>query len=423
MKTEILRSLKCQKCGSNIDMVFMPDIPGAKTGAEIDFGIAGCKCSEFPIVAGILVVRDYEPREKALDNIKSAKTINGLNSAMLSLIEQRFVRAAIGISIKLKKLFRRLPTMSFWKLATFIEDSRWATYVKYRFSAPSFISALALIPAIKGALSNEGPILDAGCGFGHLSFMLSRYFGARNIFCVDKEFINLYFGRSYLVGKEASFICLDANEKLPLNDGTFSAIVSMDSVHYIRSKKLFADELKRVLISNGAVFFIHLHNKYVRNISQGMAVTPEEYAGLFPGFDIRFLPEKHLVADVFNGKGIDLGVEHEFDEIKKSDSISMVATRDKSILRKHENIFELIPKYTENEVTILNPLYRRSRGKYARKFPSGFYEEEYYLIKDFFPERIDQDAPMDELKKKLIFIPVPVNYKKEGEQLSIRLWR
>jgi SAM-dependent methyltransferase len=423
MKLETIKSLKCQSCGSNIKVKFLPEIKGTEIVGDIIYAIAACDCKEYPIVGGILVARDYPPAKMALDAIRKAKDIGSLNDAMVALIEQRFVRMVIGISLKLKRFFRWLPGISFWKLSTFIEDSRWATYVKYRFSAPSFISGMALIPAINGALPDGGLILDAGCGFGHLSFMLSRYFGARNIYCVDKEFINLYFGRNYLVGSDASFICLDANEKLPLDDGTFSAIVSMDSVHYIHNKKLFADELKRILKSNGAVFFIHLHNKYVKNISQGLAETPEGYAGLFAGFKIRFFAERSLAGGLFNGSGVDLGSERPFEEIKKSDSISMAATRNDSLLKKYGNLFELAPKYTENEIAMLNPLYRRSRGSFIRKFPSEFYEEEYYLIKDFFPGRIDPNLPMDELRKKLIIIPLPKNYKKEGEQLSIRLWR
>lgn len=129
--------------------------------------------------------------------------------------------------------------------------------------------------------------------------------------------------------------------------------------------------------------------------------------------------------NAFGDKGLDLNESSPFADVKKSDAITMIATQDKGFLRKYEHFFDMEKalRSQQQEESILNPIYRRSKGRYKIMFPSDFYENEYYMIKDIFPHTIGIDTPMDELKRKLVFIPVPGNFKKEGEQLSIRLYR
>lgn len=427
MRTEIIKDLKCSSCGSAFKVLYVA--PHADSGdGDMNYGIASCGCGEFPIVDGILVTRKYEFLPQVIEIVKKARSKYALQKAIIPLLKQEtFVSLLLKLSFMSERLFGRGFNLSFWKLITFLKDSRWATYLKYRFSCPSFISGMSLLPVFKKAASDGGMILDLGCGVGHLAFLISKYCGEEKVVCADKHFKNLYLARNYIVGPKASYICLDADEKIPFREKMFSAITSMDAFHYIEQKQMLADEFKRALKDNGVLFLIHLHNKNVPCIAKGLPLTPEGYAGLFPGFTCRMFPERHLVESVFHDSGIDLGREVPYDEVNRSDSISMVLTRNSGYLGKYDGYFTFRRTAKESgkkSQIILNPLYMKVGREYVRRFPSDFYEEEYYLIKEFFPEAVDAGIIPDGLLRKLIFIEVPVNYKKEGERLyRFRIWR
>ncbi len=409
--------LKCHLCGSDLSLTYQPAFR-----YDPEYAVAACKCREYPVINGILLYKAHPRAKQAIDIIRNARNNDELQASVSLLIGEQFVRGLLRLTMLMKKIFPKWKGFSLWMLSSFIVDSRWATYVKYRFSAPSLISGMALIPVVKKAASKGGPVLDFGCGFGHLSYLIARQIGAENITCADRDFINLFFARNYLPGASSSFICLDGNEPLPFKDGAFSAVVSMDCFHYVEKKELLAGELMRSLKNNGAMVFIHSHNINKPNISRGMALTPEGYAELFKPFGVKMVPEEALLAAVFNGKGADLGADVPAGEVSSAADLSFVASADRGYFGAYESYFEL-KGGIDGEKFILNPLYRKRADKYVRVFPSDFYEEEYAKIKNYLPEDVDPKLPEEELKRKLILIPVPDNYKRENEQTSIHLWR
>jgi SAM-dependent methyltransferase len=420
MNQEIINKLKCLSCGSGFKISFVSPLIDKQI---IKYGTVQCDCGEFPIIDGILVTRKY-PKLQMINNvIKTARSILSLELTALNLIEEPYIHFLFRISLIIRKLFGKWPWLSFWKMVTFVKNSRYGTYLKYRFSCPSFISGMALIPVFKNVLANGGLFLDLGSGVGHFDFLLSRFVDANKLVCADKHFMNLYLAKNYLVGLDANYICLDADEQIPFKDGVFSAILSMDAFHYIENKQLLAKEFQRALKKDGVIFFVHLHNKYGENMSKGLPLSPEEYAGLFSDYKVRLFPEKSLVQNVFTDNGLDLGADSDPDAVNKSDAISMVITKESRYLKTYESYISIKPIPTSEDV-ILNPLFMKVGVNYVRRFPSDFYEEEYPLIKEFFPETIGVNTSIDELKRKLIMIPVPKNYLKKGERLyRFRLWR
>jgi SAM-dependent methyltransferase len=416
MRAEAIRSLICPLCGANLDATYVPDLGIAREDQDIVFGVAACRCREYPIVGGILIYKDMKQSKAAIDAIKKAGTGRALEKIVMIFMGEKFVNLALRFELLFKRSF------SFWKLATFIENSPFATYAKYRFSCPSLISAMPFFPAVKDALLGGGRILDLGCGMGHLSYLISGHFGSRDLFCADISFRGLYFTKRYMAGEGASCILLDAKEKLPFTDGFFKVVISMDALQYIEEKDLCAGEMDRAMMRDGLMIFVHIHNKLVPVIAAGRPLTPDGYRGLFPAdLNFRFFTEIGLMRLVFSGKGADLGSGDTADEVNKSDAIAFVGSRDKKYFKKYASYFDLPREFGKY---ILNPLYRKRRGKYVRVFPAQRYEEEYYLIKDFFPGSVDPGHSEEELKRKLLLIPVPENYKKDNEQLNyFRLWR
>lgn len=425
MKKKIIDGLKCTDCDSGFSVTY--ENPLIRSENSIEYGVVSCKCGDFPVIDGILITRKYSRLPKVIGKIRSAGSRYQLWKTALLLIDEPYVRFLIRLSMIVRRLTGKWPWLSFYKLVTFIKNSRYATYLKYRFSCPSFIAAMAFLPLIKKALSDGGLLLDLGSGVGHFDFLLTRYFGEEKVVCAEKHFMNLYLAKNYIVGSGASFIVLDADLQIPFRDKMFSAILSMDAFHYIDKKQMLADEFKRALKDNGALFLLHLHNRLVENVAKGLPSSPEEYAGLFVGFRHKMFPEKGLVASVFSRRGIDTARDVPIDEVNRSDAVSVVLAKDASFFLCDCDMTAFERSFIDKKLKgkmILNPLYMKVGEDYVLRFPSDYYEEEYYLIKDFFPAKVKADAGEEALKKDLVMISAPDNFIKKNERIHrFKLWR
>ena len=423
MRIEALGSMVCPSCGGRLEIIYLPKLGSAQEAEDVRFAVAGCKCREYPVVSGILIFKQMDGSQSAIKAIRSALTDHGLEKTALIFMTEKFVKLAMRFELFLKHSLHLDLNLSFWKLASLIENSPFATYAKYRFSCPSLISAMPFLPAVKEAMNTGGRMLDLGSGMGHLSYLLSGIVSTKDLYCADISFRGLYFTQRYMAGKGASCILLDAKEKLPFTDGFFRVVISMDALQYIEEKEMIAREIDRTLEKAGLLVLAHIHNKLVPFQADGLPLTPEGYLKLFPSeYRFRAFAERTLMDIMFSGSGSDLDKGDPAVKVNVSDAIAMVGSRSGDHFREYPDYFSLnsgLPgKY------ILNPLYRKRKGKYVRVFPCSRYEEEYYLIKDYFPETMDPGTPEEDLKRKLILIPVPENYMKKGEQLNyLRLWR
>ena len=425
MRKNIINELICTDCGSGFNVTY--ENPLIRSENSIEYGVVSCKCGDYPVIDGILVTRKYDRLPRVISRIRSAKTKHQLWKVALLLIDEPYVRFLIRLSLFVRRVSGKWPWLSFYKLVTFIKNSRYSTYLKYRFSCPSFISAIAFLPLFKKALSDGGLLLDLGSGVGHFDFLLTRYFGEEKVVCAEKHFMNLYLAKNYIVGSGASFIVLDADLQIPFRDKMFSAILSMDAFHYIDKKQMLADEFNRALKEKGALFLLHLHNRLMENVAKGLPASPEEYAGIFRGFRSRMFPERGLVASVFSRKGVNTREDLPIDEVNRSDSISIVLARDGSFFNCDCGLKTFESSFADKKLkgaTILNPLYMKVGGDYVLRFPSDYYEEEYYLIKEFFPKKVSVNAGIEALKKDFIMIPAPENFMKKNERIHrFKLWR
>jgi SAM-dependent methyltransferase len=427
MKAGVIESLICPACKAALRLSYIPDLGSAKNGQEIEFGVAACDCRKYPIVFGILIFKELKHSKEAIDNIINSRTNYSLEKTVMLFMEERVVNFVLHLEIMFKRFFGRGFRMTFWKLATFIENSPFATYAKYRFSCPSLISAMPFFPVVKKALSNGDKMLDLGCGMGHLTYMLSRHINKSGIYCADISFRGLYFARRYLLGTNSNYILLDANTAFPFTSKSFKVSYSMDALPFIHDKKNCANEMGRITKDDGLILFIHIHNKLVPFIANGLPLTPKEYVGLFDGaFISKLFSEKNLMKIFFSDSKLDLRPPSDMKDVDSSDAISLLLSKEKTYFTQYEPFFSAMPNAltaSGDEKFILNPLYRKRKDKYVRVFPASRYEEEYYLIKDFFPVSVDVSTSDVELKKKLIMIPVPKNYTTGKEQMRFHLWR
>ena len=73
--------------------------------------------------------------------------------------------------------------------------------------------------------ANDGPLLDLGCGVGHLSHYFTASRPGRTVFGLDRDFFRLFVAKRY-VAPAADFICVPADGAMPFHEGAMSAILS-----------------------------------------------------------------------------------------------------------------------------------------------------------------------------------------------------
>ncbi len=116
---------------------------------------------------------------------------------------------------------------------------------------PRYYEALKWIPFWENAM-----ILDAGCGEG----LLGREFIKRGMRVVG---VDISLGKlkqaELSFGKESKFVLSDLSS-LPLIDGLFDYIVSLDTLEYLKDDVLVFQEFSRVLKPKGKVILSVTHD-------------------------------------------------------------------------------------------------------------------------------------------------------------------
>lgn len=282
MKQKSLKVMKCPYCGNVFDI---GEIYREEDGELID-GYIMCKCNEFPILDGILILK-VGPLNKFLINcIKEKKTKKAL-AFSLDYFSERIYEAknfltsrgqcgrALGnflfglANIQINSRYNRYSDENL-PLNALLGNGDSDTYLKNRFSAETFWSLYSFIPLLK---ESRERVLDLSCGVGQSSFVLSNYVKPKELFCADFTFRHLYLAKKYST-KEATFICLDANYPLPFKDGSFSSLLMLDAFHYIQGRASLAREMERLISSQGLLLLLHLHNSLNYNPAAGLPLPP-----------------------------------------------------------------------------------------------------------------------------------------------------
>jgi SAM-dependent methyltransferase len=94
------------------------------------------------------------------------------------------------------------------------------------------------------------PVLDFGCGFGHLTRHLLRKVASQSIIGVEVDFIRLYLAKNFLA-PEALYVCCDGNASLPFTNAFFSVEYSSDALYMVTNKVVCSREIQRGADSDG----------------------------------------------------------------------------------------------------------------------------------------------------------------------------
>ena len=105
-------------------------------------------------------------------------------------------------------------------------------YFMNRFSQPRHLIALSLMTLIE---SPRKPVVDFGCGFGHLTHHLPRRVGHQLIIGADRDFIRLYVAKNFLA-PDALYVCCDGDASLPFINEFFSVVYTSDTLYMVANK-------------------------------------------------------------------------------------------------------------------------------------------------------------------------------------------
>ena len=404
MKTKLFELMNCPYCGTEFSI---GDVLESKKG-EIVNGYIKCGCSEFPILEGILNLKIGPLNEFIIQLLKKGEVKNALGISLWKYSEgiftivgllserlERFLLAPVGIVSN--HIYRKyLKETSFYNFLG-KKASESDIYLKHRFSGETLWSVYPFIPLLK----NRERILDIGCGTGHASFIISNYAKPKEQVCVDYGFRNLYLAKKYFV-ENAEFICIDANYPLPFKNNTFDTIFMLDAFHYVYSRALLAREMERLLLPQGLLLLLHLHNALSDDLSiDDMPLSPLNWVSLFQQLPVKALLERNIIEDFLLKNKLDLLKEYSEVELNASNAISLIGTKDSSLFSIYEGIETELLTHKGN--LIINPIYsinrRGAKVILRRHFPSESFRREFTIIETYLPEEYVIDKHLHKIMK------------------------
>ena len=351
-----------------------------------------CGCAAWPVVEDIPILAPW------------AKNRSFTTEELLA----RHMPPPTGLA---RKILRRLlpPTGAIGEAianrdATFIDlagalgRTRDLDYFRYRFSDLSFITTAALLTPL-----NRGPVLDLGCGAGHMVLALFRRIPKSIVVGLDLNFTLLYLARRF-VAPSALYVCADASARLPFRDGAFEASLCSDTFKYLSDRSGAARELQRV--TRGPIVLSHFYDPHFQGEGVPAPLDPQECAAMFSARTPLLHRELPLLETFLERRELDLGRPG----ASREDVVSLTAGLEPRVYPGAD--------YFVTGSTI-NPVYEAQEDgdslRLRRRFLSDKYSEAYRKYDAFMPESLtvtkEQVAAGDpELVRKFVLLDLPANY-------------
>jgi SAM-dependent methyltransferase/uncharacterized protein YbaR (Trm112 family) len=434
MRPELLKLMKCPYCGTDFEI----DEVYSENGERVINGCIKCECNEYPILEGILILKNAPTKEYIIEYLKKGENEKAVALSLMGYTND-ICRVADFIEPKPFGKFFKKGLLSFVNSSSKKKYKKYSDkslsfcevlgsgpsdgYFKHRFSSQTFWSLYPFIPLLR---RKRKRILDVCCGAGHASFVISQYVNPDELICVDGEFKSLYLAKKYF-SNAAEFINIDANYQLPFKDDIFSSVFMMDAFHYVDARALLAKEFERVLDKEGMLLLLHLHNALVENVAAGKPLSPSTWMDLFDNLNVVALQEKAVIEDFILRDRLDLSKNYSEEELNLSDAILIMGGADSDCF---DGIWEDILEVKEN--LIINPIYKmKEEGDkilLEREFPSEFFRNEYPLTEKYLHKKCEiykrfvdgrsvcvsgeNEHEIENLMRKFVVINVPENYIK-----------
>ena len=421
MRTESDQSwqekLRCPYCGSRLDQVHDAVDP---TGNH--FGILRCDCRQYPIVTDIPILasgRIAGPGVTA-DSICHAILDGRLEDALVALLRPHIPQVGIRSGIARRLLpgpvlrrlagqarerartrwdqvarallieqhepirARRLFELYFGPLGQNTQNPQ--DYFVYRFGQPRQLTALGLASILD---PSHGPVLDLGCGPGHITRYLCHRYKDGQVVGIDNNFFLLFLARK-MIAPEASYVCCNADIGLPFIADSFAAVNCVNTFHFLEQKVNIVNEMQRATLTDGLFLISALRHSLVRVDTPNTALPPSGYARLWHGWQHKTLSDESILQSYLLKKSPDLrllAIEPDLDSIP---IISMVISQSQQYFQDSQPFADWPHALGRLH---LNPLYERvseavDGAVFKRRFPSKFYADENREMQDYLPEEV-----------------------------------
>jgi SAM-dependent methyltransferase len=307
MQRELIAELRCPYCNGYLQVSKSVE----SDGKHLRYGLLRCRCFEFPVVDGILLLslakgyggaeeelQPYVPLQVAaikhlqrgdVAGLKAwicrhlplaAELIEGGDDTYLPFAARvadqlkrttseyltRYARfEVLGYAPPASRLGQLLGTAVWRRLRELRRSARvnrsprdyeleqLTGYYARRFFAPR-VTALALQLE---SLPLHGRILSLCCGHGIFENLLNLIGAAENVVSIDGQFLNLLVTRRY-AHPRGSYICHDLQFPLPFDAGTFDGVFASTCLPEIPAQKTFVSEAVRA--SRGWTFIDSIWN-------------------------------------------------------------------------------------------------------------------------------------------------------------------
>ncbi len=443
---DVLARLACPYCGSRFELDAV-----VSENDQIRFGILHCSCHDYPVVEGIPILQQIDGIDGVVRLIADSDTRGALLRAF-DIFRGPWARQSRLRRVRYRRNSARLVANSDVPFSEAIEMVRqpktFADYLVHRYANPSFLAAIGpMLVLAEAATAPEVPahgvsskshanrparILDLGCGTGHASFVLKLLSPEATIVSVDQEFANVYLARRYMVPGGMQ-LCLDAQVPNPFPDGFFDAVYCQDAFHYIRSKKVAVDELKRVARRDAVWVFPHLHNRLCPNVVPGVPLSPDGYLQCFALPSARLFAESELLSRLSTDRLADLSELKPSAALADAPNLTLVSGNE-DIWRVYRGFPDVFAR--SGSFLRLNPIYRvRSAGGSLLldlRWPNPSMAQECAEAQAVLPATCRIEAAqlsqiesgwtgstpewLKELVAKFVLVPLPDHYRPEQQQ-------
>jgi ubiquinone/menaquinone biosynthesis C-methylase UbiE len=451
MPASLLQWLCCPFCGGCLQSEY----------ANADgFGILGCRCGRYPVVAGIPVIKrgaigssgaTADEVTRLIEEGRLQETLNAMlmppaprppqlaPAWMQSLAGVRGIRrlpygaherAAPRWRERMGAVFNaseKRPTVSelldlYYRRSGYGWNDAY-DYFTLRFGQPRHLVALSFATLIQNP---DKPVLDLACGFGHITRTLLLRAGVQPVVGVDETFFGLYVAKQF-IAPEAGYVCCVGDAALPFRDGTFSVAFCSDAFHYFVNKVTAARELKRLTLDEGTIITAWMHNRHFRVPHDGLPLPPESYEALVADLPHRIVADSEVLTRYLRREGPPLARSLSSDRLSAEPLVSIVASRRTELFRDY-GVFAEWP-HAEGRLDI-NPLYAlESHGsngdiRLRRAFPSDYYRREHAESAEYLPEAVTTDtqtltdvakgnrtADVERLVEQFVVLGMPTHYK------------
>lgn len=443
--------LLCPYCGSALSQVFTGD-----HSTEGEFGVLRCECREYPLVSGIPILISGRLAGPGVTGKTTIELIRArrYEEALLALLRPQFHRQGIGSPIRRilpspvsNRLRRRANALAAAKWEKRVKSLLFAAresstvrdllgsyfgpigqntpdpldYFFYRFGQPRQLTALSIATI---AEPSAGPVLDLGCGPGHLTRFLCHRYDEGDVVGLDNHFFLLYVAKT-MIAPEAIYICCDADIGLPFQKDSFATINCVNTFHFIHQKVNCVNEMQRVTRTDGLFLLLALRHSHIQAATPNTALPPSGYARLWHGWQHITVSDRSILRCYLEKSTPDLTDETTEIDIETEPVISMIISQDARYFGESRQFADW--PHASGHLA-LNPLYSKTKEspdgvEFERRYPSRFYAEENSESRDYLLPRvtISYDAlsdlnsgtrspALEDLVKHCVVLDMPPSY-------------